>query len=432
MDNALTSMGPVKFSPKQISTLKLMFDPKVKEIYLCGAVRSSKTFTTNLGWLLWTQGTFLTPQDFIIGGKSYRTIVRNVLREMEKFALNLGMSWKLHHQDGYVQCGMHSYHILGGEDADSEDSVRGMTCAGALLDEMLTLHPAFITMVTTRLSVKGSMLMGTMNPGNPGHFVKTDYVDAVDGVTGRSITFVMDDNPSLDPEYIAHMKKTLKGVDYDRLFLGLWTAQSGLVFPDMPYVADISKDYVAGPKYHVAVDYSTSGTIAMLLIRKELDGTSCVIDEWYHTATTLNDTENMTTADQLSDNEIVSALTDWLTDNGYPPKSIPIIPDPSAASFKRTLNGAGYHVISASNDILDGVRVSNMAINRGLMSVSKTCVKLRREIESYVWDQKAQERGEDKPLKLANHHGVDALRYYLMKTYKYLDSYGPIAKPKGF
>ncbi len=432
MQREMATMGAVTFSPKQIQAIKNAFDPDVRELYLVGAVRSSKTFTTNLIWLLWTQGVFKEPQEFIIGGKSYRTIVRNVLREMEKFAASLGMSWKHHHADGFIQCGKHVYHLLGGEDADSEDAVRGMTAAGALLDEMLTLHPAFTSMVTTRLSVAGAMLLGTMNPGNPGHYVKTDYIDQVDNKFSKTMTFIMDDNPSLDPVYVEHMRKTLKGADYDRLFLGLWAAQSGLVFPNVPFVGDIPAVYSAGSTYHVSVDYSTSGTVAMLLIRKSNDGTSCVIDEWYHTATSLNDTDNMTTSNQLSDNEIVEQLTKWLKSNGYDPQSIPIIPDPSAASFKRSLFGAGYSVLHADNDILDGVRVTNMAINRGLVSVSKTCVNLRREIESYVWDAKAQERGEDKPQKLSNHHGVDAFRYYVNKTYRYLNSRGPVSKPKGF
>jgi len=37
---------------------------------------------------------------------------------------------------------------------------------------------------------------------------------------------------------------------------------------------------------------------------------------------------------------------------------------------------------------------------------------LQKELSSYVWDEKAQERGEDKPLKM-NDHGPDALRYVI-------------------
>ena len=42
--------------------------------------------------------------------------------------------------------------------------------------------------------------------------------------------------------------------------------------------------------------------------------------------------------------------------------------------------------------------------------VASRCAHLIVEIEGYVWDPKAQRRGEDKPLKVKD-HGVDALRY---------------------
>ena len=39
------------------------------------------------------------------------------------------------------------------------------------------------------------------------------------------------------------------------------------------------------------------------------------------------------------------------------------------------------------------------------------CPNLERELASYSWDAKAVERGEDRPMKVAD-HSVDALRYY--------------------
>jgi len=53
--------------------------------------------------------------------------------------------------------------------------------------------------------------------------------------------------------------------------------------------------------------------------------------------------------------------------------------------------------------------VYNLLSSRKLL-VHNSCTKLIEEIESYVWDVKQQERGEDKPLK-RNDHAVDALRY---------------------
>jgi hypothetical protein len=45
----------------------------------------------------------------------------------------------------------------------------------------------------------------------------------------------------------------------------------------------------------------------------------------------------------------------------------------------------------------------------------ETTKELWDEMSSYTWDPKAQERGEDKPMK-TNDHGPDALRYLVRGT----------------
>jgi hypothetical protein len=37
---------------------------------------------------------------------------------------------------------------------------------------------------------------------------------------------------------------------------------------------------------------------------------------------------------------------------------------------------------------------------------------LIKELKSYVWDEKAAQRGEEKPVKMQD-HGPDAARYYV-------------------
>ena len=43
------------------------------------------------------------------------------------------------------------------------------------------------------------------------------------------------------------------------------------------------------------------------------------------------------------------------------------------------------------------------------------CKNIIREFNSYIWDEKAQEKGENKPVK-QNDHALDALRYFYYKT----------------
>jgi len=49
-------------------------------------------------------------------------------------------------------------------------------------------------------------------------------------------------------------------------------------------------------------------------------------------------------------------------------------------------------------------------LGAGRLKIHESCRGLIEEMGTYVWDEKAQARGEDKPLK-QNDHGCDALRY---------------------
>ena len=89
-----------------------------------------------------------------------------------------------------------------------------------------------------------------------------------------------------------------------------------------------------------------------------------------------------------------------------------IIVDPSAASFITELRNRGFYVKPADNEVLDGIRVvASLLAQRNIM-INKSCKGLRSEMQSYVWDDKATEHGEEKPVKQLD-HGPDALRYYV-------------------
>ena len=57
----------------------------------------------------------------------------------------------------------------------------------------------------------------------------------------------------------------------------------------------------------------------------------------------------------------------------------------------------------------------------GNLVICDCCENTIREMESYVWDTKASERGDDEPKK-TNDHAMDALRYVIathkVETYK--------------
>ena len=84
--------------------------------------------------------------------------------------------------------------------------------------------------------------------------------------------------------------------------------------------------------------------------------------------------------------------------------------DPSAASFKLELRKRGLKVIDADNDVQNGIEFVTSEMKKGNLLICDSCPNLIREVESYVWDSRAAEKGEDAPLK-KDDHSIDSLRY---------------------
>ena len=61
---------------------------------------------------------------------------------------------------------------------------------------------------------------------------------------------------------------------------------------------------------------------------------------------------------------------------------------------------------------MDGIRNVATALNKQMIYYNDSCTETFREFFSYVWDEKAAERGEDKPVK-QNDHQMDADRYFV-------------------
>jgi len=89
-----------------------------------------------------------------------------------------------------------------------------------------------------------------------------------------------------------------------------------------------------------------------------------------------------------------------------------IIVDPSAKSFITALKQHGFSVKEAKNDVLDGIRNLANALVNNMIKYNDCCIETFREFSSYMWDAKAADRGEDKPVK-QNDHQLDADRYFV-------------------
>jgi hypothetical protein len=77
----------------------------------------------------------------------------------------------------------------------------------------------------------------------------------------------------------------------------------------------------------------------------------------------------------------------------------------------------------ANNDVLDGIRETALAIQKGLIKIDPGIEEWQQEAEGYVWDDNV----EDRPVKEADHY-MDATRYFVktMRVAQPKSDYQPI------
>lgn len=358
-----------------------------------GSVSSGKTITSIVRWISYIKN---APRGrLLMVGKTERTLKRNVLDDLQAIVGSKNYKKK---GDGEIVVYGRVIDLVGANDERAQDKIRGGTYAGAYCDEV-TLYPeSFFQMLVTRLRVTGAKLFGTTNPDSPYHWLKENYLDNKK-LDLKVFSFTMDDNPNLDPGYVDAMKKAFTGLWYKRFILGLWVMAAGVVydvFKDDKHKIDKLPDTF--DKYYITMDYGTNNPCVFLLIGKK-DNKYYVIKEFYHEGRKEG---------QKTDSYYAKELIKFT--QGY--KITRYFLDPSASSFKTELKEHGIFTTDADNDVLDGIRKTASIIDDCRLFIHKSCKNLLKEFSSYIWDEKAGKKGQDKPVK-ANDHGLDALRYLI-------------------
>lgn len=214
--------------------------------------------------------------------------------------------------------------------------------------------------------------------------------------------FTMADNLALDPAVRARYETMYTGVFYQRYILGLWVAAEGRIydcFDPAKHLASVLPE-LAGDCY-VSCDYGTQNATVFLLWQRERGTERWVCRREYYYS-------GREQKRQKTDKEFCADLGAWLGDDR--PRAVVV--DPSAASFIAELRQAGYPVQQADNEVLDGIRNVSTRLQAETLLFSASCVHTAEEFQAYVWDEKAAERGEDKPVKV-NDHCMDAVRYFV-------------------
>ena len=400
------------FSKKQLQVLSWWRyeGTKDKEAIICdGSVRAGKTLTMSLSYVLWAMNEF-NDEQFGMAGKTIGSFRRNVARPLKKMLQGRGYRVRDMRADNIIEISKgnitNRFFIFGGKDEAAQDLVQGLTAAGFFFDEVALMPQSFVNQATARCSVEGSKLWFNMNPEGPYHWFKLEWIDQIDLKNALHIHFTMNDNPSLSDQVRARYERMHSGVFYQRYILGLWVLSEGVIYDnfDRQTMSEDIPDDMHFSKYYVSCDYGTLNPTVFLLWGLN-DGVWYCIKEYYYSG---RETKHQRTDEQYA-NELVKFL------DGIKAQ---IIIDPSAASFITKLRSMGFTVIKAQNDVLDGIRATQTALNLGQIKFSSKCSNVFKEFASYIWDITAEQRGEDKPVK-EHDHSMDAMRYFVfMVIYK--------------
>lgn len=383
-----------RFSRKQ---LEVIANSTARMNILDGSVRSGKTIASLVAWIMFVSEA--SPGELLMVGKTERTLKRNILDVLEQmvgpryFKYNLG--------SGEATLFGRRIYLVGANDMRSEGKIRGLTLAGAYGDEITLWPESFFTMLLSRLSVPGARFIGTTNPDSPYHWLMRNYLRRANELDLKSWHFSLEDNPNLDPKYVEALKREYTGLWYKRYILGQWVLAEGIVYdmfdPQKHVVPTVDRPYT---QYYVSIDYGVQNptTFGLWGLYK---GVWYKVKEYHY--------DGRGSGRQKDNEEYYRDLVEFL--GNIQPRAIII--DPSAQSFIATIKKKGrFAVRPARNDVLEGIQNMATALNTGKILYNDCCEETFREFASYIWDEKAAERGEERPVK-QNDHQLDADRYFV-------------------
>lgn len=301
------------------------------------------------------------------------------------------------------------FYIFGGKDEGSQDLVQGITAAGAFFDEVALMPESFVNQATGRCSVEGSKFFFNCNPGGPLHWFKINWIDKCKEKRLLYLHFTMEDNLSLTEKIKARFRSMYAGVFYLRYIKGLWKTAEGLIYT--MFTDDNLYDQLDDRTRHIstksiAVDYGTTNPCVFYEIWD--DGQILWVENEYRWDSRSEEARRSPNP-QKTDSQYADDMAAFM--GLRPEDQCMIIVDPSAASFIQELRSRGWVVKEADNEVLDGIRKTGALFAKRQIRINRhKCPGLIGELQSYVWDDKAAERGEEKPVKQLD-HGPDAIRY---------------------
>lgn len=333
----------------------------------------------------------------VIVGVSKETIERNVLQPMREI-YTADVIGTINSRNIAIVAGVPVY-CLGAAKSSQVAMIQGMSIKYCYGDEIAKWAKTVFDMLKSRLDKPYSKFDGSCNPEGPEHWLK-QFIDS-EGLDVYVQKYTIFDNPALSPEFVANLCKEYEGtVYYKRYIEGEWCQAEGLIYPMYEQAFEDPPEGKSEANA-ISIDYGTMNAFSVTLWGR-YNNIWYGIDEYYYSGRDKGATK--------TDDEYYQDIEEWLDRHGIESRIYTVI-DPSAASFIALLrkNTKRYNVKKAYNDVLKGIELTAVAMQRGIIKFSTTMKNTKKEFAGYVWDDKSI---EDRPVKI-NDHAMDNIRYFV-------------------
>ena len=376
-----------------------------------GAIRSSKTTGANVSWLIFIKKHPFT--DFLMTGNTQTSLYRNVLRPLMSLMDSWGIKYT-YRKNEYLEIEGNTCFLMGFPNEGVANRIPGVTLGGWYADEINTYPKTLVELALDRLSEEGSRAFWTLNPTNPNHYIYADYIENEEKLAEGLINvwnYEIWDNPNLSQEYI---NRTLirypKGTtNYKRKILGLAAVEEGIIYTKFVDVEGqntfIDQPYKTYDRYELSTDYGAGNVsvIGLFGIKFHANGNEYhLLNEYYYDATAPENNGVQLDDDELADNTMKKLLDNtFLLNKWWTPHD--------AASFRATLKkkiymGRSIPVETYTPDVYNDIQeIQKLFANYKFKISKKNCPNSITQAQTYSWDPKAKNRGEDKPLKINDH-----------------------------
>ncbi|MCL2054445.1 MAG: terminase family protein [Oscillospiraceae bacterium] len=372
----------MNFSPKQSKVWRETVEEFHRWNISQGATRSGKTY---LDYFRIPHRIKTAPRGHIfLIGNTVGTLERNILDPMREIWTE-GLVGSPS-QSGRVRLFGRDCWCLGADKSTQVSKLQGAGAAYCYGDEITTWSESVFQMLKSRLDKKGARFDGTCNPDSPGHWFHRFLQSGADIHQTR---FTIDDNPFLEPEFVAALKQEYAGtVYYDRFILGKWRAASGVIyraFADNPK-AFIIKEPPDNIVYCTAgLDFGGNHSAHALNLTGYTKGFAKIItlDEWYSKEALTPDVLEMRVCDFLERNMKKHRIAELYCDSAEQV----LIRGIKAEVMRR---GLAVDVKNArKNPIRDRIRFYCRLFGTGRYFILPHCENTIRAFSEAVWEDGA-------------------------------------------